>query len=62
MLLAASLTVTLSGCQTFSLTEADLEKMRRGEPVDRDVAGAVDFLGILGAWHGAAGAAARSSR
>lgn len=50
-----ALALACSGCQTFSLTEGQWEKQRKGEMVDREVGTAVDFFGTLGYYGLAAG-------
>jgi nitrate/nitrite transporter NarK len=55
--LMAAILTACAGCQTFSLSEEDLQKQQRGEMADRqtgEVVGLVGSIGYLGAIVGAA--------
>jgi nitrate/nitrite transporter NarK len=56
-LLCGIVLAACAGCQTFSLSEEDLQKQQRGEMADRqtgEVVGLVGSIGYLGAIVGAA--------
>jgi hypothetical protein len=55
LVLAATLGLLTTGCQTFSLTDEEFYRQQRGQPADPEVGtavGAVGTVGYLGAMIG----------